>query len=195
MEHYASLTAWILGSLGGAGFIVVALSSWLGRVWATRLMDNQRHSHQQELEELRSNLRAKNDEQLISIRKDYEIFKETHLREHNDKLLIYRACLDIVASLLAKIELTALGKRVGLTDKEQEAFETERLRLYAYLAMLAPQEVMDANDNLIDMLLALIYDGKGTTWANIREAALKLTNSMRADIGINKAAVSYNGAR
>lgn len=195
MEHYASLTAWILGSLGGAGFIVVALSSWLGRVWATRLMDNQRHSHQQELEELRSNLRAKNDEQLISIRKDYEIFKETHLREHNDKLLIYRACLDIVASLLAKIELTALGKRAGLTDEEQEAFETERLRLYAYLAMLAPQEVMDANDNLIDMLLALIYDGKGTTWANIREAALKLTNSMRADIGNNKAAVSYNGAR
>lgn len=50
MEHYASLTAWILGSLGGAGFIVVALSSWLGRVWATRLMDNQRHSHQQELD-------------------------------------------------------------------------------------------------------------------------------------------------
>lgn len=119
MEHYASLTAWILGSLGGAGFIVVALSSWLGKVWATRLMDNQRHSHQQELEELRSNLRAKNDEQLVSIRKDYEIFKETHLREHNDKLLIYRACLDIVASLLAKIELTALGKRAGLTAEEQ----------------------------------------------------------------------------
>ena len=61
--------------------------------------------------------------------------------------------------------------------------------------MLAPQEVMDANDNLIDMLLALIYDGKGTTWKSIREAALKLTNSMRADIGINKKAVSYNGVR
>lgn len=195
MEQYLSISALILGSLGGAGFIIIGLSSWLGKVWATRLMGNERHKHEQDLEELRSNLRAKNDEQLAEINNDYEIFKQTHLREHNDKLVIYRACLDIVASILSKIELTTIGARTGLSNDEKEAFENDRLRLYAYLAMLAPQDVMDANDGLIDMLLALVYDGKKTTWANIRAAALRLTNAMRADIGLNKEPVSYNGVR
>ncbi len=63
MEEYLSISALILGSLGGAGFIVIGLSSWLGRVWATRLMDNERHIHEQGLETLRSNLRAETDQQ------------------------------------------------------------------------------------------------------------------------------------
>lgn len=195
MEEYLGISALILGSLGGAGFIVIGLSSWLGRVWSTRLMDNERHKYEQDLEALRSNLRAENDQQLASISNDYEIFKQTHLREHNDKLEIYRSCLDIVALILAKIELTTLGERAGLSVEDKEVFGANRLKLYAYLAMLAPQEVMDANDNLIDILLALVYDGKTTDWVTIREAALNLTNAMRADIGLNKMSITYNGAR
>ena len=61
--------------------------------------------------------------------------------------------------------------------------------------MLAPQEVMDANDNLTDLLLAFIYDNEPTSWLNIRTCALQLTNAMRKDIGLNKVDVTYNGTR
>ena len=97
--------------------------------------------------------------------------------------------------ILAKIELTTIGERAGLSVEDKEFFGINRLKLYAYLAMLAPQEVIDANDNLIDILLALVYDGKRTDWVTIRAAALNLTNAMRADIGLDKEPVTYNGAR
>ena len=46
----------VLASLGGGGVIVVMLSSWLGKVWADRLMQGDRAKHSEELEKLRSNL-------------------------------------------------------------------------------------------------------------------------------------------
>lgn len=195
MEHYLAISATILGSLGGGGAIVVGLSSWIGKVWAARLMDNERHKHERELEALRASLKAKNDEQLTAISSDYEIFKQTHLREHNDKLVIYRASIDSVASILAKIELLVIGERDDLSGEEKEAFENDRLRIYGYLAMLAPQNVMDANDAFVDLLLALIYDGEKTDWKTVRDSALRLTNAMRADIGLNKEPVTYKGDR
>lgn len=195
MEQYLGISAAILGSLGGAGVIVIGLSSWLGKVWATRLMENERHNHQKDLEALRASLKSQNDEQLTAISSDYEIFKQTHLREYNDKLAIYRAALDTIVPILAKIELLVVGEREELSIEEKEAFENGRLRIYGYLAMLAPQSVMDANDAFTDILLALIYDGEETTWETVRNSALRLTNAMRADIGLNKEPVTYNGSR
>lgn len=195
MEQYLGISAAILGSLGGAGVIVVGLSSWLGKVWAARLMDNERHKHERDLEALRASLKVQNDKQLTEISSDFEIFKQTHLREHNDKLAIYRAALDTIVPILAKIELLVIGERGELSSEEKEAFENDRLRIYGYLAMLAPQSVMDANDAFIDLLLALIYDGEQTNWKTVRNSALRLTNAMRADIGLNKEPVAYNGNR
>lgn len=195
MEQYLAISAAILGSLGGAGVIVVGFSSWLGKIWATRLMDNERHKHERDLEALRALLKAQNDKQLTEISSSFEIFKQTHLREHNDKLAIYRAAIDTIVPILAKIELLVIGERGGLTIEEKEAFENDRLRIYGYLAMLAPQSVMDANDAFIDLLLALIYDGEQTNWETVRNSALRLTNAMRADIGLKKEPLTYNGGR
>ncbi|MBU73029.1 MAG: hypothetical protein CMN81_13070 [Spongiibacter sp.] len=195
MEQYLGISAAILGSLGGAGVIIIALSSWLGKVWATRLMDNERHKHDRDLEALRASLKAQNDKQLTEMSSDFEIFKQTHLREHNDKLAIYRAALDTVVTILAKVELLVIGQRGELSTEEKEAFENDRLRIYGYLAMLAPQSVIDANDALVDLLLALIYDGEQTNWETVRNSALRLINAMRADIGLNKEPVAYNGNR
>ena len=195
MEQYLGISAAILGSLGGAGVIIIALSSWLGKVWATRLMDNERHKHDRDLEALRASLKAQNDKQLTEMSSDFEIFKQTHLREHNDKLAIYRAALDTVVTILAKVELLVIGQRGELSTEEKEAFENDRLRIYGYLAMLAPQSVIDANDALVDLLLALIYDGEQTNWETVRNSALRLINAMRADIGLNKDPVAHNGNR
>jgi hypothetical protein len=50
----------VLASLGGGGAIVFGLSSWLGKVWATRLLESERAKYAEELERLRSNLEQAN---------------------------------------------------------------------------------------------------------------------------------------
>jgi len=43
-----------LASLGGGGLIVMAMSGWLGRLWADRLMEKERNEHARILEQDRS---------------------------------------------------------------------------------------------------------------------------------------------
>ncbi len=44
----------ILISLGGAGAIIMALSSWLGKVWAARILEEDKNKYQVALEQLKS---------------------------------------------------------------------------------------------------------------------------------------------
>ena len=55
----------ILVSVGGGGAIVFALSSWLGKVWATRIADAERARFARELEGYKSEL-----QQLLEDRRD-----------------------------------------------------------------------------------------------------------------------------
>ncbi len=43
------ISAAVLASLGGGGVIVLAFSSWLGKVWAARLMEKEKARYQKEL--------------------------------------------------------------------------------------------------------------------------------------------------
>lgn len=98
----------ILASLGGGVVIVFALSSFLGKVWANRLMEKDRAKHEGELEQLRTDLhrdnqrlldadkanydrelerlRAElvrlNEESLNRLRSDLEIQTHTQIKEH-----------------------------------------------------------------------------------------------------------------
>ncbi|TMO83140.1 hypothetical protein [Pseudoalteromonas spongiae] len=44
----------IIISLGGAGAIIMALSSWLGKVWAARILEEDKNKYQVALEQLKS---------------------------------------------------------------------------------------------------------------------------------------------
>ena len=46
----------IPGSLGGGAFIVVGLSSWLGKVWANRILEADRRRYNEQLERIRGDL-------------------------------------------------------------------------------------------------------------------------------------------
>ena len=43
----------ILGSLGGGALLVVALSSWLGHLWASRILQTEKAHLEEKLEALR----------------------------------------------------------------------------------------------------------------------------------------------
>ncbi|EPE2648962.1 hypothetical protein ACSG7X_000658 [Vibrio fluvialis] len=195
MDEYIKIGATIIAALGGSGAIILGLANYLGKIWANRLMVKETAEHDRELEKLRTGLHQESQQNLAKLNSEIEVYKQTQLREHNDKLLIYRATIDLVATMLAKVEMIVLRNKQQLTVQEREQFEAERLKIYGYLAMIAPQEVMDANDVFIDQLLAVVFDGKSVSWEVIRSKALNLTNAMRKDIGIDKSEVSYNGER
>lgn len=77
----------VLLSLGGGGAIVLLFSKWLGKVWAKRIMLDDRAKHDRELEKLRSNFIKENDRLKADLdktlhvskfhfEKEYEIYRE-----------------------------------------------------------------------------------------------------------------------
>lgn len=186
----------ILVSLGGGGAIVAGLSNWLGRVWAQRLMQEDRARHNQELANLRASLEASNQARLAEIQRDVAIYQEKHLGAHRDKIDAYRKVVDVVAPLLAAFDRFALGL---CTLQELRSaigrFDEDRIRLYGYLALVAPQSVMDSQDALMDYLLGVFDGSQPGEWKKIRTLTLNLINEARKDVGIDSSPIEYRGPR
>lgn len=56
MKEIFEIVSAILISLGGGGTIIFALSSWLGKVWANKILENEKKEHQLEIENYKSQL-------------------------------------------------------------------------------------------------------------------------------------------
>jgi len=67
------------------------------------------------------------------------------------------------------------------------------MRAYGYLAMLAPQEVMNAYDDLFDHLLFVINGQEPYEWTKVRELSLAMLNEVRKEIGLGAAPIAYFG--
>lgn len=196
MREAFEVAAAVLLSVGSAGGIIAGLSAWLGKVWANRIMLADRAAHDAELERLRSELRVQAEHQQSALQTELNIFSAKHLGAHVDKLAAYRYAIDLVAGILAHLTQYAIG--LGDPAKARDImneFEQSRLRLYGYLGMLAPQEVMDAQDALMECILEAIYDGKKHEWKHVRELALVLINEIRKDIAVDPSPIAYRGSR
>jgi hypothetical protein len=178
-EDVFKILAAAITSMGGAAFIIWRMSSWLGNVWAQRMLEKERY-------ELRTDLEK--------AKRDLDVIKETTLRFQNDKILTYRAVVDIVARFLASLDSRHLGtlQPTEMTARIDELNE-QRIRVYGYLAMFAPQAVMDAQDMLMDHLLTIFQGSVPYEWKKVRELAINFLNEVRKDIGIDKNPIGYNG--
>ena len=186
-----------------SGEVQLALSSWLGKVWANRIMDSEKQKYEKELTNLRADLERENQKALANIqhqqeksievvRLDLNIFKEKHLKGFNDKIQIYRLMIDIVAEVLGDFDsFTTTGK--PFPQERFDALNRARIRMYGYIGMIAPQSVMDAQDQLIDYLLQVAHGQKSYEWLTVREYGLVLINEIRNDIGIDINPIKYNG--
>lgn len=157
----------------------MGLSSWLGKIWAQRILQKENH-------ELNVSLKT--------IEKELELMKDKYVSIRNDKVLIYRGIIDLIASLLAKLDAYSIN-RLSQDEamKHFDVFNEQRIRLYGYMAMFAPQSVMDTQDELIDCLIQVAYGNKPYIWEEIRPLALDLINEIRKDIGIDQTPIGYNG--
>ena len=169
----------ILVSFGSGGVLVATLSTLLGRLWADRLMTEET---------------AKHDRKLSELRKDLDVYKSTHHAAHQDKLSIYRMAVDLVAELLVDLNKRRRSKK-KLTPLEREAaldrFYRDRLKLYGYLAMLAPQTMMDAHDKTFDYLLKVVKKPREYDWSTVRGLVIDTLNEIRKDLAIDSSALNY----
>lgn len=168
-----------LASIGGGGALVLGLSTWFGKMWADKMLANQTHELATQLE---------------STKRELDVVMQTTLRFQNDKILTYRIVIDMVARLLAALDAHQSGRLVEpAAGARFDEFNEQRIRVYGYLAMLAPQSVMDAQDSLVDHLIRVGNGSLAYEWAEVREKALLMLNAVREDIGIGKDPITYNG--
>src|SRR5665213_3014699 len=110
-EETIKIATTILLSLGGGGIIVFALSNFLGKVWANRIMDKERAKFERELTELRLKLERDNQESVSKLRTDLEIYRDTFLKAHNDKVGTYGFVFGVITDFLADMDMIRLGKK------------------------------------------------------------------------------------
>lgn len=67
----------------------------LGKVWAGRILANETHKLTLELE---------------AAKRDLDVIQESTLRFQNDKVMIYRAVIEIVARLLSALDARSSGR-------------------------------------------------------------------------------------
>lgn len=158
----------VLFSIASAGAILFGLSSWLGKVWASRILERERN--------------------------ELSLLKQAFIKEHNEKFAAYKAVTNVVAKILADLDKWNLGHLSPEQGKESfHQFNEQRMVVYGYLVMIAPQSVIDAQDALMDKII-LITQGKETyVWSEIRGLALGLLNEVRKDVAIDKSQIYYHG--
>lgn len=177
-------------SVVSATTVIAALASWLGKVWAQRILSQETYELKRQLSE--SQLRL--DLSLKQAERELDFLKDSRSRIHNEKITIYRGIVDLVAKILATFD--AIEMKDASKDEivlQFKSFNEQRIRLYGYTAMFAPQAVMDAQDALIDHLMLVAGDRTPYVWSEVRDLALNLINQVRCDVGIDKSEISYNG--
>lgn len=64
----------IIGSIGGGGIIIVGISSWLGKLWADKLMKKSEYEYQRNLELIKQDFEKKNYIHQAKFTKEFEIY-------------------------------------------------------------------------------------------------------------------------
>jgi hypothetical protein len=191
-----STGASIIVSLGGAGFIILGFSSWLGKVWAERLMQNQRLSNEQKLAELRANLERQNQLDIQRLKTELSLLQHRELTSHQEKINIYKIAIDMFSDFLFDLQtLFESPQNHTLLNEKLISFERMRMKTYAILCIHASQDVIDAHENLVEIIIYTLEGKKQFNWEEIRGACMSLLNGARKDLGIMGDNIQYRGTR
>jgi hypothetical protein len=120
----------ILLSLGGAGAIVIAAASWLGKVWANRILESDRRKYGKELERVRSDLET--SRRLLQA----ELDKAIHVHRVQFETE-FRVLADIWAKLaVLRSTMGALRPVADIIDPDEDPDARLKRRAGAFAAAL-----------------------------------------------------------
>jgi len=142
-----AIAAAIIGSLGGGGLLVFALSSWLGRIWATRIMEREKAALITSIEAVKAELTRSIERE----KAEMASFHETHRSELQELSTRRQDALnrkrDVYAELATKMRILL---RANITPEQQEQDKWAFLGAYDKGYVWASEPVITAIGNLIE---------------------------------------------
>lgn len=181
-------------ALGGGGVIVFGLSGFLGKLWAERLMANAQAENARELAAQTDTLRRETEQVLGELKLILEIAKDKHLQLFHDRRVAYQEIIDLVAEVLASFDRSILlndgNPALKMLDQNKQ-----RIRIFGYMSLVAPQSVLDTFADLETYLLEVAEGSTPYAWEKARELSVKLLNEMRGDLALEAGKIAYTGTR
>jgi hypothetical protein len=180
IDEIFKIAAAVIASVGGSALILAAFSSWLGGVWAKRMLHNER---------------AKHSEVLEGIKKELDLLKQKELTRHFDKLSIYKDVVHLISQILRELEAVSTSKQSSINPDVEHSFALCRHKAYGYISLVSNQDVMDKYNDMIGFFIPIMYEGGSASWIEMRSKADTLLNAMRLDLGIKEGNIVYKGER
>ena len=163
-----ALLAALLASVGTAGGIILALSGWLGKVWANRIADRERATFAKDLEQYRHQL--------------------SELAAHQQDALVRRR--DVYAALSTSMRVL-LGSGQAATDEQKREF----LRAYDQSCLWASEGVADAIGELLDGMKTNVAAPGTVSQARLQDLYASCILAMRRDSGFPATGLNYRVVR
>ncbi|EMX0314405.1 hypothetical protein AAFZ98_004560 [Vibrio parahaemolyticus] len=110
-ESIFKVSAGFLASVGSASAIIFGLSSWLGKVWAQRILEQEKNKMAIGLE---------------STKRELDLAKDKLLGNHSDKIAIYRMVLILSLKFLL---LLMLIKVVSFLLQKQKKYSKNLIKI------------------------------------------------------------------
>ena len=111
-----------------------------------------------------------------------------------EKIAIYRSVVDLAAEILGDFDRAYLDGQSSPDAKDRyDKFNRGRMKAYGYMAMFAPQAVMDAFDAVVDHLMLISNGSEPYEWPKVRLLAIGMINAIRRDVGLDKSPIEYRG--
>jgi len=122
-QDFLNFTASILVSIGGASVVILAISKWFGDFLASRLLQNQKFTHEKELEDIKS----KYTKELEGVKVELEKSKSLFQRYSEKQFELYNNLWKVLWDLKKKAdelwdnadpkELPNFSKKVGIVKE------------------------------------------------------------------------------
>ncbi|KUE88867.1 hypothetical protein ASL20_09580 [Cupriavidus necator] len=150
--------------------------------------------HSEALAAKTDTLRRETEEVLSEAKAILDVAKDKHLRLFQDQLSAYREIIDLVSEVLDAID-HAVHFNAGDLQTTILKLNRQRIRIFGYTALVAPQVVVDRFTKLESYLLEVAEGQSAYVWETARQYSLDLLNEMRSDLNISPGHITYNDVR
>jgi len=142
MEDIFKISGAIIGSVGGAAVIIFAFSSWLGHVWANRILEKDKLKYSSELEKIKTKLNNESQKQNLM----FSMYFEGQFKLYNDLWISLSELQSAVDALWAEASPRNLKSFVSIIKKAKKQIRHSAL-------LIEPRhydDIMDAIEKLED---------------------------------------------
>ncbi len=140
MDEIFKVSGAILASVGGAAAIIFALSSWLGKVWANRILEKDKLAYSSELERIKNQLRTDAEKQQFI----FYLYFEGQFKLYNDLWVSISELQSEVEKLWEEASTRNLKAFVTALSKAKQQIRNSALLIDQHHY----QEIMEVIENL-----------------------------------------------